>query len=89
MMLHLCWRKLTVNQAVLVRETLHPILHYLRGSTGKQSRSQRERLDPKNYISLLTLVENGNALKAMGCLRTRNIRRPGEHWEHFAIESDN
>ena len=39
MMLHLYWRKLTVNQAVLVRETLPLILHCLRGSTGKHLKS--------------------------------------------------
>jgi hypothetical protein len=68
MMLHLYWRKLTVNQAVLVRETLPLILHYLRGSTGKHVKSQRKGLDQWNYTSPKTLFEDGNAFKVIGCL---------------------
>jgi hypothetical protein len=45
------WRKLTVNQAVLVREMLPQILPSLRGSRGEHLKSQRKGVDLENYIS--------------------------------------
>ena len=54
------WRKLKVNQAILVLETLPPILPCFGGWTGKYLKSQKKGLGPWNYTSYKTLFEDGN-----------------------------
>jgi hypothetical protein len=58
MMLPLCWRVSTVNQAVLVRETLSSILPF-RGLPEEHSKSQGKGIGLSNYTSHKTLFEMG------------------------------